>query len=248
MSISYHNNISSSASPVIFLLFHAKAYFEQGKSQELIRRNIDEEQSGVKTTLIDNPDQNGKGAFDNTQTYGSTVIQNRVSAYDSNTLVVHDEQTVKDGVADSNGTPAKDTAAKHVDRNYGSFTKEQYGDGTNANKFKTNIKDTQNDIDNTDKRKNHLIEAETGGDSSKSGTKNKQHNKTNNAYVLENENESYNTNNRDFDHYMHSYGNWGISQTAQKLLLSEFETRFKTNPYELMAIIYIKEMTDGVWV
>jgi hypothetical protein len=56
------------------------------------------------------------------------------------------------------------------------------------------------------------------------------------------------TGDRDFDRAVHSWGNWGISQTSQKLLYSEFEVRFKLNPYELMSDIYLKEMTDGVYV
>lgn len=212
-------------------------------SKEKIDRDIEETNKGTKTTEIKGP--NNKGAYDNTQTYGNTVIQNRVSAFDSNTPVVHDEQTVKDGVASYNDTPAKDSASKHVDREYGSITEEKYASN---DPYKTTIKDNKNEITNDSNRKNHLVEAETGGDSSKGGTKNNQHNKTNNSYVLENENEQYHENNRDYDHAMHQWGNWGVITTSQNLLMQEFEIRFKTNPYELMSTIYIKEMTDGVWV
>lgn len=56
------------------------------------------------------------------------------------------------------------------------------------------------------------------------------------------------SNDRDFDHALHSWGNWGISQTSQKLYESEFKLRYQMNPYELMSDMYLKEMTDGVWL
>lgn len=54
------------------------------------------------------------------------------------------------------------------------------------------------------------------------------------------------TNDRDFDRDYHSWGNWGISQTSQKLLKSEYEVRY-FNLYEHMADIFVDEMTIGVF-
>ena len=54
------------------------------------------------------------------------------------------------------------------------------------------------------------------------------------------------TNDRDFDREYHSWGNWGISQTSQRLLKSELEVRY-WNLYEHMADIFIDEMTIGVY-
>lgn len=54
------------------------------------------------------------------------------------------------------------------------------------------------------------------------------------------------TNDRDFDREYHSWGNWGISQTSQKLLKSELEVRY-WNLYEHMADIFLDEMTIGVY-
>lgn len=54
------------------------------------------------------------------------------------------------------------------------------------------------------------------------------------------------SNDRDFDRDYHSWGNWGISQTSQKLLMSEYEVRY-WNIYEHMADIFIDEMTIGVY-
>ena len=54
------------------------------------------------------------------------------------------------------------------------------------------------------------------------------------------------SNDKDFDRDYHSWGNWGISQTSQKLLKSEYEVRY-WNLYEHMADIFIDEMTIGVY-
>lgn len=55
------------------------------------------------------------------------------------------------------------------------------------------------------------------------------------------------TGSKDFAHQMHSWGNWGISQTSQKLLDSEFDVRFRLNPYELMSDIFLNEMAVRVF-
>ena len=54
------------------------------------------------------------------------------------------------------------------------------------------------------------------------------------------------TGDKDFDRDYHSWGNWGISQTSQKLLKSELEVRY-WNVYEHMADIFLDEMTLGVY-
>ena len=55
------------------------------------------------------------------------------------------------------------------------------------------------------------------------------------------------TGSKDSSHSLHSWGNWGISQTSQKLLYSEYEVRFKINPYELMSDIFLNEMAVRVF-
>lgn len=55
------------------------------------------------------------------------------------------------------------------------------------------------------------------------------------------------TGSKDYTHSMHSWGNWGISQTSQKLLDSEFDVRFRLNPYELMSDIFLNEMAVRVF-
>ena len=54
------------------------------------------------------------------------------------------------------------------------------------------------------------------------------------------------TNDRDFDREYHSYGNWGISQTSQKLLEQEFKIR-RINLYNQVADLFVNEMCVRVW-
>lgn len=55
------------------------------------------------------------------------------------------------------------------------------------------------------------------------------------------------TGSKDSTHSLRTWGNWGISQTSQKLLYSEYEVRFKLNPYELMSDIFLNEMSVRVF-
>lgn len=54
------------------------------------------------------------------------------------------------------------------------------------------------------------------------------------------------TNDRDFDRTYHSWGNWGISQTSQKLLEQEFNIR-KINLYNKVADLFCSEMLVRVY-
>lgn len=53
-------------------------------------------------------------------------------------------------------------------------------------------------------------------------------------------------NDKDFDRDYHSWGNWGISQTSQKLLESELKVQY-WNCYEHMADIFCDEMLVRVY-
>lgn len=53
-------------------------------------------------------------------------------------------------------------------------------------------------------------------------------------------------NNRDFDREYHSWGNWGISQTSQKLLEQELKVQY-WNCYEHIADIFCDEMLVRVY-
>lgn len=54
------------------------------------------------------------------------------------------------------------------------------------------------------------------------------------------------TNDRDFDHTLHSWGNWGISQTSQKLLEQEYKIR-KINLYNQISDLFVSELCIRVF-
>ena len=56
------------------------------------------------------------------------------------------------------------------------------------------------------------------------------------------------TNERDVDHAYREWGQWGISTISQNMYALQYKVRRQNNPYELMSDLFIKEMTDGVWV
>lgn len=55
------------------------------------------------------------------------------------------------------------------------------------------------------------------------------------------------TGSKDYAHQMHSWGNWGISQTSQRLLESEINVRYRLNLYELMSDIFVRELCVRVF-
>lgn len=175
---------------------------------------------------------------DNTTSWGTTITQNKVSAYDETNLVLHDEQTVKEGGT----TPAQDSA-NHVNRSYGSTSTESYADKYNIT---TDDKSEEDNVhfDEQVNKNGHELTLENKGVNTTydEGTTDKR------LTLNDSTSDTSLGNDKDFDRTYHSFGNWGLSQTAQRLLESEFKVRFQTNPYELMADLFLKEMTDGVWV
>lgn len=54
------------------------------------------------------------------------------------------------------------------------------------------------------------------------------------------------TGEEDYEHKLHSWGNWGISQTVQKLKIAEIEVQYR-NLYEYMADIFCRELCVRVF-
>lgn len=54
------------------------------------------------------------------------------------------------------------------------------------------------------------------------------------------------TGKKDYSHTLHSWGNWGISQTSQKLLMAELEARY-WNIYDHISDIFLDEMAVRVY-
>lgn len=61
-------------------------------------------------------------------------------------------------------------------------------------------------------------------------------------------NNNKNGNDRDVDHDYREWGQWGISTISQNMYALQIKVRYENNLYEKMSDIFIKEMTDGVWV
>ena len=55
------------------------------------------------------------------------------------------------------------------------------------------------------------------------------------------------TGSKDYAHSLHTWGNWGILTTSQKLMESEFNVRYRMNPYELMSDIFVRELCVRVF-
>jgi hypothetical protein len=146
---------------------------------------------------------------------------NSVSAYDAgSTLQTHDQQEHYAGL-DGEGDSVKNT--------YGSTTDTTYDN---------------HDVKTTEKTKTP-DHTDNAGTYSKEGSKDSTNNR-----VTANDGTS-NTltgNERDIDHAYREWGQWGISTISQNMYALQIKVRYQNNLYEKMSDIFIREMTDGVWV
>ena len=53
---------------------------------------------------------------------------------------------------------------------------------------------------------------------------------------------------RDIDHLLREVGQWGISTKSAEMFALQIRTRKKYNPYDLMSDLFLKEMTDNVYL
>lgn len=133
-------------------------------------------------------------------------VENKVSAFDSNTYQPHDTSHTDDTLNSEN-----------TETTYGKKTETTYSEnGSGTDDRTTTFSEQTKGTDDRTTTTNGTVDTDTSG-------------------------------NKDFGHQMHQWGNWGISQTEQKLLYSEFEVRFKLNPYELMSDIYLADMAVRVF-
>lgn len=148
-------------------------------------------------------------------------VENKVSAYDSSSYSPHDQSHTDDTLNSEN-----------TETTYG---KKVQTDGTESGTG-TDDKTTDNEWEEsgngTDDRTTTYNETTSGTDDTTEVT----------TGTIDNDT----TNDRDFDRDYHSWGNWGISQTSQKLLMSEYEVRY-WNLYEHIADIFCDEMLIGVY-
>lgn len=145
---------------------------------------------------------------------------NSVSAYDAATAQLHDIQEHQTGL-DGNGDSVSNTYSSTTDTSF-----------------------TDRDVKSTEKTVNpdHTDE---------SGTYNKHGAKDSTTGVVTSDDGTSNTltgNNRDIDHAYREWGQWGISTISQNMYALQIKVRYQNNLYEKMSDIFLREMTDGVWV
>lgn len=184
---------------------------------------------------------------------------NMVSAFDSDKLVVHDATTHIGGQGNGDSilktyssitdtkydghstttteetkTPDHTDEAETYDRS-GNTTEVTHA--TTQNDGTSNTNTTNDGTSNTNTTNDGTVDRDTTAD----GTSTTNTVADGTANVLSG-------NNRDIDHTYREWGQWGISTINQKMYELQYKVRKQCNPYELMSDIFIKEMTDGVWV
>ena len=162
--------------------------------------------------------KNGKS---DTYSKSHSIDTNSVSAYDANgALSTHDQQDHKSGL-DGDGDSVKNT--------YSSDTETSF-DGYKVTTTQQTVTPDHTDEDTTYSKRGK-----------KDGTANR---------VTHNDGTS-NTqtgNERDIDHAYREWGQWGISTISQNMYALQIKVRYENNLYEKMSDIFIKEMTDGIWI
>lgn len=146
---------------------------------------------------------------------------NSVSAYDAgNTLTTHDQQEHQTGL-DGNGDSVLNTYSSTTDTTF-----------DNRDTKTTEKTATPDHTDNAGEySKEGKKDATTGVVTSDDGTSN-----------------TLTGNERDIDHTYREWGQWGISTISANMYALQIKVRYQNNLYEKMSDIFIREMTDGVWV
>jgi hypothetical protein len=181
-------------------------------------REVVDEDTTSHTVTSDDTQESGKDTVNHNSDKDIDTTR-EVSAFDSSTYQPHDTEHTDETLN-----------SEKTETTYGKKTEEDI------------VTDTTGTLDSTTTG----TESTTGTDDrttdyteNTTGTEDVTTNKTGSV-------DTDTTNDRDFDRDYHSWGNWGISQTSQKLLKSEYEVRY-WNLYEHMADIFIDEMTIGVY-
>lgn len=156
-------------------------------------------------------------------TYSKSHSQdtNSVSAYDAgSTLQTHDMQDHKTGL-DGDGDSVKNTYSSTTDTTF---------DGRDTKFTEKTV--TPDHTDDT-------------GSYHKEGTED---GTANRVTANDGTNNTLTGNERDIDHAYREWGQWGISTISQNMYALQIKVRYQNNLYEKMSDIFIREMTDGVWV
>lgn len=188
------------------------------------RKNAVSASSDKEHSVVDNDGTN------------SQTTTNSVSAFDSSDWQNHDKSVMSGSHSDDTTTDTnKNSNTSSSEENNSSAEKtsqmngSESGNGTNSQ----NVNGTYNEIGNgTDDRTTDYTENTNGMRSAVGASTGTVDTDT--------------TGKKDYSHTLHSWGNWGISQTSQKLLQSELETRY-WNIYDHMSDIFLDEMAVRVY-
>lgn len=185
-----------------------------------------------------------------TTTSGRRTVDNDTTGTKNSTEVMDDDTTYsKDGTSketvdeDTTGTSSttsnsttENTVSAYDSSSYSphdkSTTSASSSENTSGTDDRTTDTEWEESGNGTDDRTTTFQETTSGTDDTTEVTSGTVDNDT--------------TADRDFDRDYHSWGNWGISQTSQKLLMSEYEVRY-WNLYEHIADIFCDEMLIGVY-
>ena len=187
-----------------------------------------------------------------TATSGKEVMDDDTTGSKSSTEIIDDDTTYSRSGTSTEQLSGKDKTTHDSDRDISVENKvSAYDASTYQPESQSHTDDTLNS-DNTEityGKKTETTYSENG-----SGTDDKTTTYTENTTGTDDRTtttsgtvDTDTTGSKDFAHSMHSWGNWGISQTSQKLLDSEFDVRFRLNPYELMSDIFLNEMAVRVF-
>lgn len=187
-----------------------------------------------------------------TATSGKEVMDDDTTGSKSSTEIIDDDTTYSGKSKITEQSSGKDTSTHNSDRDIDVTNTVSAFDASTYQPHDHSHTDDMLNSETSETTYGRKIQ--TDGEESGSGTDDKTTTYTENTTGTDDRTtttsgtvDTDTTGSKDFAHKMHSWGNWGISQTSQKLLDSEFDVRFRLNPYELMSDIFLNEMAVRVF-
>lgn len=191
-----------------------------------------------------------QGTLD-TATTGKEVVDDDTTGNKSSTEVMDDDTTYSRSGTSTEQLSGKDKTTHDSDRDISVENKvSAYDANTYQPESQSHTDDTLNS-DNTETtygKKTETTYNENGsGTDDKTTTFNEQVTGTDDRVTnTEGTVDTDTTGEKDYEHKLHSWGNWGISQTVQKLKKQELDIQY-WNVYEHMSDIFLDEMTVRVF-
>lgn len=207
----------------------------------------DETTANSKEVIDDDTTENSTEVMADETTFGSTEVmdddttghtENKVSAFDSSEYSPHDE-------SDTRGTDDRTTTTNSNGTDDRTTNKNSTGTDdrtTTTTSTGTDDRNTTKNSTGTDDRTTTTTSTGTDDRTTTTNSTGTDDRTTNFDGNIDNDT----TNDRDFDHTLHSWGNWGISQTSQKLLEQELKVQ-AWNIYDHIADIFCKELLITVF-